>query len=314
MRDTDIEQQVAAIFANDVGRHRLIVRHDQGLYRHLVFEQPEHSWSARFELITAPGSLTISGDHGSHTFRRMTDMFQFFRSNPDRPHRINVSYWAEKLPDYGRSVQVYSWDVLHDQLNEHLGAAIAARDAIQQEFDEENERQREEWREGLRYDGVIDENDPDWAPFQPERAEDWPELIKACKLVADAKELIDDYGADGWLAHEDGARQLLKELEQIGLVSGTWEWDLTDWDFHFVWCLNAISWGIQQYDRAVRDGLHVIRTAPVAWDTPLPTTAPAKPEPIAKSEPTPVKFEVTMGTAHPAGAAMVAVQPQGEVL
>src|SRR4051812_9070143 len=101
----DIETQVATAFASNVANHRLIVRHDQGLYRHLVFEQPEHSWNDRFELITVPGSLTITGDRGAHTFRRMTDMFQFFRSNGS-DHGINPHHWAEKLPDGGRSVKV----------------------------------------------------------------------------------------------------------------------------------------------------------------------------------------------------------------
>lgn len=311
----DVEYDVATMFAEDVKGHRLIVRHDQGLYRHLVFEQREHSWNNRFELLTAPGSLTITGDRGSYTFRRLRDIFHFFRSNPDRPHRINVSYWAEKLPDAGRSVRVYSEDVLRDLLDEHLRTAIAERDAILKEFNDENERQREQWREGLRYDGIIDENDPDWAPFEPERAEDWPELVAAIKLVEEAQQEIADYDADCWLSHEDGARRLLKELERIGLVGDTWEWDLSDWDFHFVWCLNAIAWGIQQYDNAVRQGLHVIRTAPIAWDTPLPTTLPVKPEKkVEKAEPGPVRFEVTMGVIHPAGAHEVTIKPTGGVL
>jgi hypothetical protein len=314
MRDTDIERDVAMMFASEVKGHRMSVRHDQGLYRHLVFAAREHPRNGYFELITAPGSLTIVGDRGNHTFRRLADMFQFFRNNPDRPHHINAHYWSQKTADGGRSVQVYSEAILRQLLAQYLQEAIASRDAIQRELDEENERQREEWREGLRYDGVIDENDPDWAPFQPEQAEDWPELVKARTLVDDAQELISDYDADGALGWEDGARRLLADLEEIGLISDSWEWDLRDWDFHFLWCLNAIAWGIQQYDRAVRSGLHQIRTAPVAWDPFLPTTAPAKPEPVKQAAAEPVKFEVTMGTAHPAGAHLVTVQPQGEVL
>jgi hypothetical protein len=310
VKPVGVEHDAFAMFAEDVKEHRLIVRLDQGLHRHLVFEQREHSWNNRFELITAPGSLTITGDRGSHTFRRQMDMFEFFRGNPDRPHRINVSYWAEKLPDAGRSVQVYSEDVVKGLLDEHLRTAIAERDAIQREFDEENERQRDEWREGLRFDGVIDENDPDWAPFEPERVEDWPELAKAIKLVDDAQREIDDYD----LGYEDSARSLLRELDRIGLVSDTWEWDLSDWDFHFVWCLNAIAWGIQQYDRAVRDGLHVVRTGPIAWDDPLPTTAPVQPEPVKEAESKPVRFEVTMGTARRPAPNMVTVEPTGGVL
>ncbi len=307
----DLEFDVARMFADDVTGHRLIVRLDQGLHRHLVFEQREHSWNNRFELITAPGSLTITGDRGAYTFCRLTDMFQFFRGRHPYSYGINPGYWAEKLPDAGRSAKVYSRDVLVDFLGEHLRTALAERDAIQREFDEEVRRQRDQWREGLRYDGVIDENDPDWTPSVPEKEEDWPELIKARRLLEDAQQEIRDYDGDGSLDHEDGARDLLRNLESIGLISGAWEWDLTDWDFHFLWCLHAIAWGIQQYDLAVRTGRHVVRSAPVAWDTPLPTVPPAKPEPAEKTAATPVSFEVAMSPARPY---LVTVQPVGEIL
>jgi hypothetical protein len=294
MKGIDIEQRVREAFVQDVSGHRLIVRHDQGLYRHLVFQQRQHSWNNWFELITAPGSLTVTGDRGSHTFRRLTDMFQFFRSNPDRPHRINISYWAEKTADHGESVKVYSEELLHQLVDEHLQEAIRHRDAIQAELDEENARQLEGWREDLRAEGVS-EGDPDWPAPAPERAEDWPELIKARKLVHDAQELIQDADDDGMLGWADGARQLLGELENIGLVSGTWEWGLTDWDYHFVWCLHAIAWGIQQYDNAVRSGLHVIRSGPVPWDTPLPTTPPAAEDPAEKTAAAaPIKAAITI--------------------
>lgn len=315
MRGTDIEQDVAQSFAVDVAEHRLMVRHDQGLYRHLVFERLEHAWNGGFELVSTPGTLTIVGGHGAYTFRRVQDMFQFFRSNPDRPHRINASYWAEKTYDGARSVQVYSEAVLRQRLGEPLRDAIAARDALQREFDEENQRQLEAWREELEVERELEGFDEaDYPAPEPERDEDWPELIEARKLVDEAQELVGDYDDDGQLSYEDGARRLLAELERIGLVGDTWEWDLSDWDFHFLWCLNAIAWGIQQYDRAVRAGLHQVRTGPVSWDTPLPTTPPVKPEPAATPAPTPVKFEVTMGTTHPAGAHTVSVSPQGGVL
>jgi len=275
MRGGD-EAAVAAMFASDVERHRLIVKHDQGLYRHLLFTQREHSWCDWFELISTPGMLTIAGDHGTHSFRRDTDMFRFFRSNPDRPHRINPGYWAEKTHDHGASVKAYDEDLLRRLVDDHLQEAIRHRDAIQAELDEENSRQLLEFLEDLKAEGV-EFGDPEYPAPTPERAEDWPELIKARELVEQAEELIRDYDADDSLRFEEGARDLLRELEKIGLVSDTWEWDLRDWDSHFLWCLNAIAWGIQQYDRAIRDGLHVVRTGPMPWDTPLPTTPPAVP-------------------------------------
>jgi hypothetical protein len=277
MRTADLEIDVAHSFAVDVADHRLIVLLDQGLHRHLVFQSRTSSWRGRFELITAPGSLTITGDRGAHTFRRLTDMFQFFRSNPDRPHTINIGYWGEKLPDAGRSVKDYSEQVARQHIKDYLDQAIKDRDAIRAEFDEENQRLLDEWREDLRAEGV-EEGDPDYPPPAPEREEDWPELAAACELVERAQEILESAEFNGLLAYQENARDVLRELERIGLVSDTWEWDLTDWDFHFVWCLHAIAWGIQQYDNAVRAGLHVRRSGPVAEAVPLPTAAPAKPK------------------------------------
>jgi hypothetical protein len=47
---------------------------------------------------------------------------------------------------------------------------------------------------------------------------------------------------------EEGARELLRDFEDQGALYGTWEWDLSDWSYPFLWCLHAIQWGIRQYD------------------------------------------------------------------
>lgn len=243
----DIEHRAALAFASDVAKHRLIVRLDQGLHRHLVFEQREHAWNGRFELLTAPGSLTITGDHGSHTFRRQRDMFQFFRNNGHR-HRINPGYWAEKLPDAGRSVKVYDECVVKAQIEDALA--------------------------------------------------DWPENRPAgsTKSADEIRALITEHEQWGLGLHdESSARHLLSDLEVIGLVSDTWEWDLTGWDFHFLWCLHAIAWGVRQYDAAVSAGLHVARPGPVPWGTPLPTAAPTAPARRPGETPTAVRTVAVAG-------------------
>jgi hypothetical protein len=50
--------------------------------------------------------------------------------------------------------------------------------------------------------------------------------------------------------HEEEAREILRDGERAGLWSDTWEWDLRDWDWHFLYCLNAIVAGIAAYDKA----------------------------------------------------------------
>jgi hypothetical protein len=67
---------------------------DQGLHRCVRFARPGTSTYA-FRLITWPGSLTIAGDTGTFSFRRLEDMFTFFRKS--NPADIDYAYWAEKL-------------------------------------------------------------------------------------------------------------------------------------------------------------------------------------------------------------------------
>lgn len=72
-----------------------------------------------------------------------------------------------------------------------------------------------------------------------------------------------------WAAHmewnacsdfEDQARDALRDFEftpdgaeegaQPFRFQDTWEWDLTDWDWSYLWICHAIVWGIGQYDAA----------------------------------------------------------------
>lgn len=82
-----------AAFDKDVSGHQMSVLLDQGILRHLRFKRPGSSayW---FDIITAPGILIFTGDMGGYTFRRLDDMFEFFRTDAGR---INPSYWAEKV-------------------------------------------------------------------------------------------------------------------------------------------------------------------------------------------------------------------------
>jgi hypothetical protein len=110
MRDRIAERHasLAGEFAHDVRNHKLEIRHDDGLYRHLRCQKPKNSeyW---FDVVTWPGSLTVRGDiTDAYTFTREPDMFGFFRS---RSGRINADYWAEKLGAGRSSAKQFSEDV-----------------------------------------------------------------------------------------------------------------------------------------------------------------------------------------------------------
>lgn len=114
-----MNRDMAKRFKAETAEHEMTVLHDDGLYRHVKFRgsRNEIYW---FELVTAPGSLTFQGDGESFTFRRVRDMFEFFR---DSTHdgAPNVRYWAEKLTDGRDRVMVYQ----QEMLEQHVKDAIA---------------------------------------------------------------------------------------------------------------------------------------------------------------------------------------------
>lgn len=97
---TDPREPKQTQFDSDVCAHQMAVLLDQGIYRHLRFKRPGQSayW---FDIITAPGILVFTGDMGGYTFRRVEDMFQFFRHE-----RINPGYWAEKVEAESKTIGV----------------------------------------------------------------------------------------------------------------------------------------------------------------------------------------------------------------
>jgi hypothetical protein len=123
-----VSKDIAARFKRETATHEMTVLHDDGLYRHLCFQgysqKPDGTryktdlyW---FELITAPGALIFQGDGESYVFRRVPDMFEFFRDSAwgGQP---NVGYWAEKMTDGRDRVMVYQ----QDMLKKHVRDAIS---------------------------------------------------------------------------------------------------------------------------------------------------------------------------------------------
>jgi hypothetical protein len=62
--------------------------------------------------------------------------------------------------------------------------------------------------------------------------------------------LADDYGE---LQDEHEAHRRLSDFEHAGLrINDSWEWDLREYDFRFLWCCWAIVWGIERYRAAAK--------------------------------------------------------------
>jgi hypothetical protein len=86
----------AARFARETRNHQLEVRHDDGLYRHLVLADPSGGFY-RFDLLTWPHNVFLRGDGFSFGFSiyPTKDIFDVFRGS--RSGGINPSYWQEKV-------------------------------------------------------------------------------------------------------------------------------------------------------------------------------------------------------------------------
>jgi hypothetical protein len=178
----------------DVTNHKLTVRLDSGVYRHLVFRQPSNSWNMWFEIITWPGSLTIHGDMGTWSFSRVNDMFTFFRSGQ---LRINASYWCEKISSesrFGGPSEKFNADTFKVNV-------LSSLDGY----------------------GLSDQQKAD--------------IVEALEEEVFGEE------------DESAARRALSDFKHEDFTfSDSWEIGGKGYAYHYLWCLHAIVWGIQQYD------------------------------------------------------------------
>lgn len=96
-------------FIRDIAQHELQVIRDDGVNRHLRFQRPG-TMCMHFDLLTWPGYLCYTGDMGTFVFRRLHDMFEFFRSDKsETQYRIDLRYWAEKIEASDRCDGVREW-------------------------------------------------------------------------------------------------------------------------------------------------------------------------------------------------------------
>lgn len=96
-------------FTSEIAQHEMLVIRDDGVNRHIRFKRPG-TMCMHFDLVTWPGYLCYTGDMGTYVFRRLHDMFEFFRRGENRgQYRIDFRYWAEKLEASDRGDGVRKW-------------------------------------------------------------------------------------------------------------------------------------------------------------------------------------------------------------
>ena len=150
----DEHQNVLARFLKDTATHEMVVHQDYGVYRDLAFKKPGDS-AYRFNLVTWPGYLCISGDMGTYVFSRLTDMFTFFRS--EKPElTINPSYWSEKCQaaDRNGKVKEFSPDLFKAAIAERLETYLEGfHDPLDEMKEKELREAVDDWVLTQIYDG-----------------------------------------------------------------------------------------------------------------------------------------------------------------
>lgn len=194
-------------FMKDVAQHEVKILLDNDIYRHLRCKQPGSScyW---FDIITAPGILVFTGDMSGFTFRRLYDMFEFFRNDSCG---INPSYWAEKVEAEcrGSGVEKFSEDKFKRIVFE------CVRDWIRDHRDECTRAERRELWEQIESDVLFYDDSDSYGVRLIDAAIGFEHMLNSqCKF----------------------------RFEEF------WEHNFNDYTFRFIWCCRAIVWAIAQYD------------------------------------------------------------------
>jgi hypothetical protein len=211
-----VRECTEAVFLRDVANHSMRVLMDSGTYRHLRFANKDKkvSWNQWFEIITWPGYLAYSGDMGTFVFARIEDMFEFFRMRPSDEKEqlhVNLGYWGEKLQAIDR---------------DH-------RNNSEKAFSIERLRER------------VEDYVKDW--IEEERLTD----EQQAELREEIREHILSIADDGEYVAHQALREFSCEIDgHIFQFSDTWEWDLREYTFRFVWCCYAVAWAVRQYDQS----------------------------------------------------------------
>lgn len=199
-------------FERDVADHVMTIHRDDGVGRHITFKKSGTScyW---FEILTWPGALCIRGDCGTYVFSRLTDMFEFFRTDrgkdPEKLY-INPGYWCEKL----QAVDCNGYG-----------------DGRAREFDPERfkDRVKERFDEYFESYEISDEKRASlWRDIE------WSVLDKAHDGEYRAFDALNDF-------HDEQFPSLFQDC---------WGWNCKEYSFHFMWNIYAIAWAIKKYDAA----------------------------------------------------------------
>ena len=213
-------------FKHDVREHRTCILKEDGLYRHLRVAKPG-TMVYGYEIITWPGYLTITGDMGSYTFTRVSDMFGFFRMSENDFNNtgelsINPRYWQEKLACKDVDVEQYSDDVFKAQVKYQV----------------------EQYYEDYGGCDMINKLD---THYKFEKI--WDELKYDAEFETTAIQAAMNY----------------RDEEDHRPFQDFWEVSCREYKYQYIWCLYAIVHAITEYDARKKSFLDTMKENMRRW-------------------------------------------------
>ena len=225
-------ERVKKRFEGDTENHTMEILQDAGLYRHLKFTNNGSS-CYRFDIHTWPGTLCIDGDMGTYVFRRIPDMFEFFRIKDgdwNNKYVINPGYWGEKLQATDSSRGRHG---SHEEFSEEL-----FKENVKEEYDNFCE-------------SYADDDEEEVTEAYAEDTQTRNQQLEALWEAID--EEVNGASYDGETRAIDAAINFRWESDDGELkfdMCDFWDRSCTDYTFHYIWVLYAIAWGIGEYDKA----------------------------------------------------------------
>ncbi len=226
----DNQSRALARFRVDTAQHQMEVLLDNGLHRHLKFSNAGSS-VYRFDIVTWPGYLTISGDMGTSVFRRMPDMLEFFRNDQRKDAapdvlRINPGYWAEKCVANDGEGKKFDENLFEQVVREHFDHYMAEEDDEAVGF----AAARDALWDHLKAEVVVGADNTRSA------LERWGDFSVGEDNTTYCNDMVQPDRYAGWF----------KDFK----VRDAWEWSTSveDYTFHFYWRLYAIAYAVRAYD------------------------------------------------------------------
>jgi len=201
-------------FLKDISSHEMTIIRNDDVDRHIRFSRPGSS-CYRFDLITWSGHLCITGDCGTYVFQRIHDMFEFFRMD-----KHDFNHRPDRLLNINPS---YCGEKLLS-----IGTNAGYKEFDDELFKKEVREYFDEWKDSC-------------SKPSHEIAELWEEIeSQVLNCVCDGEH--EAYRAVYYFEH-DGF-----QFQDFFDGGGT-----ERYTFHYLWCLYAIVWGIQQFDAAEKE-------------------------------------------------------------